>query len=259
MIVLAQQAAVQEASLDFFVPLAAAYGVAMGLWWLITAIWPNTWPAPERDPASTRPWLDLLVCVGVVVGVLGIGQLYNHDLLLPKNGNLWFLANQLLIFSPLFLALIARRQGGNSIWVTTNGLPAKLAFGSGLGVLAMVVFLAMRGELRDLPNHLLRAVEPRSLSHFFPVFMEGVGLAFLFVRLQWVLGRKVALLLPALLFAAAHIPRALADGADAPRIVAFFVFNTAIVIAVLAVLRRSRDVTWLGLVHYLMDIPSGAF
>jgi membrane protease YdiL (CAAX protease family) len=254
-----QEPEVQTASLAFFGPVAAAYAFALATWWLVTTTWPRLWSAPAADPPSERPWVDFGVCVAVVVAVLGVGQLYQHGLLLPGSGGLVYTANQLLIYAPLFVALALRRQGGRTVWVTAERLPVKLAFGAALGVGACAVFLATRGELHALPRSLMRAFTPYSLAHFFPVFMEGVALAFLFVRLQWVFGRWLALLLPALLFAAAHVPRALADGADGARIAAFFVFNTVIVVAILAVIRRSRDVIWLGIVHYLMDVPSGAF
>jgi hypothetical protein len=254
-----QDPSVQQATLSFFAPVVAAYAGAIGIWWTVTTLWPRSWPPRRPPPTTDRPWLELVVCAGVVVAVLAMGQLYQHDLLLPRSGSAWFAANQVLIWAPLLLALAVRGQGGSTVWVTADGLPAKIGWGLGLGVLACAVFDGLRGELDRLPEHLQRAVELRSLAHLFPVFMEGVGLAFLFVRLEWALGRTVALVLPAVLFAAAHVPRALADGASGAHIATFFVFNTLFVAAVLAAIRRGRDVVWLGIVHYLMDVPTGAF
>ena len=92
-----------------------------------------------------------------------------------------------------------------------------------------------------------------------PVYLEGVGLAYVFVRLQWALGSRWAALSPGLLFALAHVPRAMADGEPALSIAVFFLFNTAFVTVLLLVLARYRDVVALGVAHWLMDLAIAAF
>lgn len=249
---------VQTATADFFIPVAAAYGAALIGWWWIASRWPQVWPA-EADAETRRPWLDLGVCVAVMLAILGMGQLYRVDWLLPKRG-LWnYTINQALIYAPLFAALLARRQSGSTVWLTRHNLGRKVGIGLALGFLAVVVFLALRGDLGQLPDEVARAVTPNSLAHFFPVFMEGVAVAFIFIRLRWAVGALWATVGPALLFAAAHVPRGIESGSTFAEIAAFFVFNTLIVIVILQVLRRSRDVIWLGLVHFLMDVPTRAF
>jgi membrane protease YdiL (CAAX protease family) len=81
-----------------------------------------------------------------------------------------------------------------------------------------------------------------------------VAVVFAFVRLRWALGTAAAIAIPSLLFAAAHVPGQFAEECDTAYMAVFFVFNAALAAAVFSVVQRSRDVIWLGLVHYLMDI-----
>lgn len=101
---------------------------------------------------------------------------------------------------------------------------------------------------------LAASVAPDKLVDFLPVFLEGVAVAFGFVRFRWLVGMVPALVVPAAVFAAAHIPGQLADERTLATIVAFFLFNTSLAAAILWTVQRSRDVIWLGMVHYLMDI-----
>lgn len=89
--------------------------------------------------------------------------------------------------------------------------------------------------------------------------MEGVVVAFLFVRIRWTLGLWPAILIPAVLFAVGHVPRQIAAEQSAGTMIAFFVFNTCLPAAILYVVARSRDIIWIGIVHYVMDIAIKAF
>jgi membrane protease YdiL (CAAX protease family) len=121
-------------------------------------------------------------------------------------------------------------------------------------LIAVALYSGLRGELREVPGLLNSSVNTDKLVNCLPVFLEGVAVVFLFVRLRWVTGTAVAILIPSVLFAAAHVPGSLAEGRSAAHIAVFFVFNTALPAAIFSVVARSRDVIWLGLVHYLMDI-----
>jgi membrane protease YdiL (CAAX protease family) len=73
------------------------------------------------------------------------------------------------------------------------------------------------------------------------------------------MGLWPAVLIPAVLFAAAHIPRQLAGDSSGGTIAAFFVLNTLLPAAILYTVFVSRDIIWMGLVHYVMDIAIDAF
>ncbi len=252
----------QTASLYFFVPLGVAYLASCGIW-LAFERFGRWWPqVPEAE--TRRKWLDLFLVVVVAVCVLGLGQLWRAGLLLPRSGEgvasgIYWTINNLIIYSPVFATLIYRKQGLNSIYLATNGLWVKLAAGAIIGWLTVFIFLALRGQLSLFPRVVSQAFMLQSVVNFLPVFLEGVVLAFAVVRLRWVFGRRIAAIAPSLIFALAHVPGSLESGTGLAAIAAFFVFNTILVAAILLVITKSKDVIWLGLVHYVMDVAIGAF
>ena len=253
---------IQQASSFFFLPLAAAYLTACGVWLLVSRRWPALWP-PYRALETDRRHLDFAIALAAAAGILLLGAVYRAGWLprVPEPGwrheLVWVLDN-LIIYSPIWIALALRRQPPRTVFLAGARLGVRAAVGLALALLSVVLFLAMRGEIGRLPAVLGGAVSARRIADFVPVFLEGVALAFVFVRLRWTAGRRVAVLLPALLFALAHVPGELAQGRAALEIAAFFAVNTVLVAAILDVARRSQDIVWLGIVHYLMDIAIGA-
>jgi len=249
---------VQQASLAFFLPVAAAYLAACAAWYALIRLAPGVWPV-QAPPTTDRPRLDFALALVAPLGVLLLGQLYRMGWLLPRVGappvrRLLWVANNLIIYAPLFLVLAARRQGLATVYLSARRLWLKVALGLALGALAAALFLALRGETPRLVRVLTGAADLGRLADFVPVFLEGVGLAFLLVRLGWLVGERTAALVPALLFAAAHIPSGLASGRTAGELAAFFAFNVALVTVILRVVQRGQDVVVLGLVHYVMDV-----
>ncbi|MHC4219828.1 MAG: CPBP family glutamic-type intramembrane protease [Planctomycetota bacterium] len=252
----------QESLWRLFGPLIAAYLAACGGWLLVRGLRPGWWP--QRPPLRTdHKWRDLAMVLVATVLVLGLGQVWRAGWLLPEPDGWWgdvvWQVNNLIIYAPVFLVLAHRGQSPETVYLSVNGLPVKLAAGLLLGLLGVVVFLALRGELGRLPGVALSAVRGENLRNFLPVFLEGVVLAFAYVRLRWAVGQWPALIAPGLLFAAAHIPRQLESGLGVPEMAAYFAVTAGVAGAVLYTLERSRDVVWLGIVHYLMDVAIGAF
>ena len=167
--------------------------------------------------------------------------------------------NTLIIYSPIAVALWAQRQPASAVLLSRTALGRKLVTGLLLAVLAVTVYLGLRGELGLMATTAARCVEGRSLAHFLPVFLEGVAVAFLWTRLRAAVGPVPSLLIPCLLFAAAHVPRAIEERQSVATIAAFFVFNTMLPLAILATVARSRDVVWVGVVHWFMDVAIRAF
>ncbi|HEX5050597.1 MAG TPA: CPBP family glutamic-type intramembrane protease [Planctomycetota bacterium] len=252
----------QTATSDFFVPVLLAWTSVLGGLEIARRLRPAVWPA-ALPPRSERRWLDLGIALGVGFAIVGTGQLWHAGVLRWRWPGAWdhaaYVLAQLLVWAPMPLAMWLRRQTAASAWTGTRHLPTRIAAGLVLGAVAVTVHLALRGDLPRWPTIVAKATTLRSLAHAAPVYLEGVGLAFLFVRLQWAFGRWLAALVPALLFAAAHVPRGLADGEAPATIAAFFVFNTAFVTALLLVLNRHRDVVALGVAHWLMDLATDAF
>jgi tetratricopeptide (TPR) repeat protein len=253
---------VQEASLRFFAPVTLAYLVAcagwmgLGRWRLVS--WPR-----DPFPSCRRPWVELGFAGVAAVGLFLLGLAYRLDYLVPGGeGALWHLSwalNNLIIYSPVFIVVAIRRQGLESIFLSTRELGRKILAGAILAVVSTTVFLVLRGELGTFRAVVGGIVDPDNATNFLPVFLEGVALAFLFVRVRWAMGLWPAVLIPAVLFAAAHIPRQLAGDSSGGTIAAFFVLNTLLPAAILYTVFVSRDIIWMGLVHYVMDIAIDAF
>jgi len=159
-----------------------------------------------------------------------------------------------LIYSPIFIALIIRKQRLNTVFISTRDIPAKAGFGLAASLLSIVVFIGLRGEWNRFNDIILDAINPETLSSFPAIFFENVAVAFLFVRLKWVMGIKWAIAIPAILFALAHVPGSLAEGDPIGHIVTFFFLTGGLTTFILYTAYRSRDIIWLGFVHYFMDI-----
>ena len=246
----------------FFVPIIVAYFAAAGLWMLLPRLRPGLWPARSRLETDRR-WLDFALVFVAVAAVLGAGELFRRDLLLPARegliGDLFWWLNNLIIYSPLFFILAARRQTTQTVYLTTERLWLKLVVGLVLGGASVAIYTGLRGELTAWPEVLAGSVHRENLRHFLPVFLEGVAVAFAFVRLRWSVGLWPALLIPSALFAAAHIPQQMEGGMAALEMIAYFGTTGLVAFGVLYVLERSRDIVWIGIVHYLMNIAIGAF
>jgi hypothetical protein len=247
----------QTASAYFFMPVAAAYLAACG-GWLIYDRQSRGRVAEPLVPTSDRPLLDFLLTLAAAAGILLLGSVYRQGWLLPTgstaSGRVGWMLDNLIIFSPIALVLWTRGQGPGTIFLSSHRWFEKILLGLGLGVISVSIYLAMRGEISELPQVLALSVAPDKLVDFLPVFLEGVAVAFGFVRFRWLVGMAPALIVPAAVFAAAHIPGQLADERTMATIGAFFLFNTTLAVAILWTVQRSRDVIWLGMVHYLMDI-----
>jgi hypothetical protein len=250
----------QTATLFFFGPVAAAYLAACAGWLIYNRLRPAG-QAETPLPDSDRPVFDFLLTLAAAAGILLLGAVYRQGWLLPTDssslGRLFWSVDNLIIFSPIAAVLIARRQGPETIFLSSLSparLAEKVALGIGLGVLAVSIYLALRAQIAELPEIVVASVAPDKMSNFLPIFLEGVAVAFGFVRFRWLVGMAAALIVPSVLFAAAHIPGQLAEDRALFHIAAFFVFNTALATAILWTVQRSRDVIWIGMAHYLMDI-----
>ncbi|HZN37848.1 MAG TPA: hypothetical protein VFD82_03540 [Planctomycetota bacterium] len=252
----------QTATASFLLPVVIAWASAfLGLEGASRVV-RSVWPAADTARSGWAR-LDLGIALLVATAIIGLGQLWTNGTLRWHWPGDWdhaaYAIAQLVIWSPLPFALWLRRQRAASAWTGADHLVVRLAVGFVLGCVAVTFYLAVRGELSRWPAIAAKAFTWHSLAHAAPVYLEGVGIAYVYVRLQWVVGSWVAALIPALLFAIAHVPRALEAGESAGSIAVFFGFNLVFVTTLLLVLARYRDVVSLGVVHFCMDVATGAF
>jgi len=132
-----------------------------------------------------------LAIAGVLLLLL-LGQAYRMGYLLPEGTStaaiVFWTLNNLIIYSPVFLVLAIRRQPLSTVFLSGRGLIRKSAVGAVMALLAVVLYLAFRGEIGRFPRLLAAATNRKSVPHLRPVFLEGVAVAFLFVRIRWALG-----------------------------------------------------------------------
>jgi hypothetical protein len=247
----------QSATWHFLAPVAVAYLAACGGWLCYDRMRGLTRGQRPRDE-SNRPWLDFALAIAAAAGIFALGEVYRRGWLLPTGndwrGRLGWTVDNLIIFSPIAAVLVLRRQGVDTLFLSAYRLPEKIVLGVVLGVASLSTYSAMRGEIDQIGPRLAASVEPEKLVDFLPVFLEGVALAFGFVRFRWLVGTAAALVVPAMLFAAAHVPGQVANDRTLVYMAVFFAFNSTLAAAILWTVARSRDVVWIGIVHYLMDV-----
>src|SRR5262245_55483471 len=239
--------------------LAASYATAVGLWVLLRFVlpraWTRLWPAPQAG-ALKRPWLDTLLMFVAVLAIIGIGQLYQHDLLLPRS--LPRLArepiNQLIIFSPLFVLLAVRRQSLRTAWLPLNFVWARILIGLGLALIALWVFSLTRLGADSWPTIVNRLLGAKTIEVAVQVLLEDIAIAMMLVRLGAATGRpRISAICTAALFAGAHIPSMLSNGATGADI-ASLLLDFALASGVLLAVQHGRDVWWFWCVHTAMDM-----
>ncbi len=253
---------IMQSNTFFIVPLTISYLSICGLWFLFNKHG-KSWEITPIDTPK-KPWIDLILGFVVAVAILAVGQLYSAGYLIPRtqNGlfnNLIWPLNNVLIFSSLFIVLALRKQSLKTVFISRKNLFTKLLFGLIASLVGIFLFIGLRGEWGRLPEIMNHAIQLKTLSNFPAIFFENVAVAFLFVRLKWVVGIKWAIIIPAILFALAHVPGSIAEGDPWSHILTFFFLTGSLTTVILYTAYRSRDIIWLGVVHYLMDVVIKAF
>jgi hypothetical protein len=236
--------------------LLLSYGAAL-LGWLVAArALPRVWPEPDV-PAFRRPWVEVGLAMAAVLLVLVIGQLYVRGWLLPRAegfpGVILDACNQVLIFSPLPLLLAWRRHSLRTAWLPVDHLWLRLVVGTALALIAVLVFTVTRSESDHWLAVVGRVYQPRNLSYLVQIFLEDVAIAMLFVRFRAAIGLRSTIALVAVLFALAHVPSLVANGADFSELLGL-VLDAGLAVVVLCVLQRSADIWWFWCVHFAMDM-----
>lgn len=257
-----------EASSQFFFAVAMAYFIpsllTIGLIKIKPGFLGETACLEDLAPPKNK-WLDFVVAILVIASILGLGGLYRNGYLLPdkiRDGqafNVMFLLNNFVIYLPLFVALVIRHQSLKTIYISTTKIENKLLAGILMAILGCLIFYGLTKTTNRISQDLETAFSRHSLQFFPPVFLEGAGVAFVFVRLRWITSKWVAILIPAFLFAIAHLHYSIEAGKSFVYTISFFLFNVGIVSGLLFMLQRVRDILWIGILHYFMDVAINAF
>jgi hypothetical protein len=235
--------------------LAIGYAAALLAWLGTQRVYRKLWPDCPA-PSFPHPWREVGWAILMVAATLALGQCYAHGYRLAVAGPLASLVDaldQLLIFSPLLLLPVIRRQGPETAWLPTDRVGQRLLVGTGLALFAVLAFTLTRAGADGWLAVVRRVYQPGNISFAVQVLCEDVAIAILFVRFQAALGVRLSVLLVALLFAIGHLPTLLAKGAPLAEVLRL-PLDAALGVFVLIVVRRSRDVWWFWCVHFAMDM-----
>jgi hypothetical protein len=236
-----------------FVAIYVAYAVPICLLLWVSRRVPATWPAPPRIVLD-RPWLDFSAAIGAAVLILLLNTAYNTDRLLPLPKNLLlnhlvFLADLAIIWSPLALVLILRRQGLETCLLSLRGLPRKLVWAVGMSILGMAVFLVVERRFSAL------GLAVTLLWRFDPIqaiqsILQFLGMGFLLVRLAGVAGRTTAALLCGALYGLVKYPYLRgAYGMSLFSTAGIIAFSIVVALALVYVVFDRGDVLVLAILH----------
>lgn len=236
-----------------YISLLSSYSVGMGLWFLLNYLFPSLWRQEGRINFN-KPYLEFILSIIAVLTILGIGQLYIRGLLIPNDGNNFLDAiNQLIIFSPVFVLILIRKQSVMTLWLPKSRIIIRLFVGLILALCCIFTYWLTRSDTNGLGNILTNIYHYQNISHLVQVFMEDVTIALIFVRLSVWIGNKWSILIVAILFSAGHIPSLLTNGASLIDLSSLLI-DTFLGVLVLIAVSKSRDIWWFFMIHFAMDM-----
>jgi hypothetical protein len=240
---------------SYYFALAAAYASTLLLWLVICRMVPQLWK-PTPSLSFSHPWKELGWALIAAFGILCVGQLYQHHMLLPESGAFSIPAevvNQALIFSPVFFLLALRRQGLSTVWVRKDRVWLRIAIGLALALFAIRVFTLLRTGPHPWLAVTRDVYDSKNLGYAAQVLGEDIAIALLLVRLSAAIRPVWAILATAALFSAGHIPGLLHSGTRAQEFVDL-ALDFGLVAATVTILRRSADIWWFWCIHFVMDM-----
>lgn len=239
---------------DHYISLIAAYGTGVLLWFLANYVFKSIWK-DDKTITFEKPWLEFIFSIMAVIAILGIGQLYLRDLMIPNDGDNKVIdtLNQFLIFSPTLFLILIRKQPIKTIWLPKSKILYRLAIGFVIATCSLIVYWLIRKNAPSLESQLTNTYHPQNISHLAQVFMEDITIALLFVRLSAWIGNQRTIAIVAILFAAGHIPSLLSSGFSVSELGSLFL-DAFIGVLVLSAVSKSRDVWWFFILHFALDM-----
>ena len=232
--------------------LVVGYATACALWWGISRVVP-LWRNPPR-PTFAKPWREVLFVLLGVIGTLLLGQLWSRGIRFEfVSEGISESLNQIIIFAPILLVPILRRDGWASAWIQWDKWWLRILIGFGIAQVVLLLFTQLE---TGAPSYLMTAHNVYAFFHVHlavQVLLEDIAIAILFVRLAAAVGPRKAIIGVALLFAAAHIPAMISQGASASEL-AGLVRDFGLGLIVLGTAWRSADILWLWPIHFALDM-----
>jgi hypothetical protein len=250
-----------ETSLSFEVAVYAAWttgisGLLLFIYWR-PGMWQSVRPVTVREPRT-----EALLALGAALLLLGISVTTDHVLSdwkrrLPFRDGV-YLGQLLIVYSPILLVMLWRKQGPATCFLRLEKLPSKVLLGVGLSLLAAFVFLAVRGEVGEFGPFLSTLARGRPVA-MLQTFLEGFAVGFLLYRFGAWLGIRSSAVIVAVLFMAGHLPNYMAGTfhLSVGEALAMAIAHAGIGVLVLLGLWKSQDVIVIGFLHWFINAASG--
>jgi hypothetical protein len=249
-----------ETSLSFEVAVYAAWttgisGLLLFIYWL-PGKWQSVRPITLGEPRS-----EALIALGAALLLLGISVMTDHVLFDWKRRSpfrdLIYLGQLMIVYSPILLLMLWRKQGPATCFLRLEKLPSKMLLGVGLSMLAAVVFLAVRGEVGDF-GPFLSTLGRGGLVAMLQTFLEGIAIGFLLYRFGAWLGIRWSAIIVAVLFMVGHLPNYMAGTfhLSLAEALAMAIAHAGVAVLVLVGIWRSQDIIVIGFLHWFINAAS---
>lgn len=237
--------------MSHYLGIVTAYAAAGVLVWLAALLYPQSIPA-AREHLPKQRTLQLGLFLVAMAGTAVLYWVEGRGLLLPTEDPLSAALNQLLIFLPLLIYLIAQRTPA-AAFVPINGLVLSLAGGVALALVALAAYFAARGNWESLPYTTSRLFAADQADRYVQVLLFDLMLGALMALLSQGWSRKVALTVLGIIIFAAHVAAAMHTGYGVEAIGAVLL-GTAVAFGVLSAIVYTRNVAWFLPFHGLVGV-----
>jgi ABC-type uncharacterized transport system fused permease/ATPase subunit len=249
-----------ETSLNFEAAVYAAWttgicGLVLFISW-VPALWQSVRPITLNEPRS-----EALLALGATLLLLGLSVTTDYFLAdwkrrLPCRAGI-YLGQLLIVYSPILLVLLWRKQGPVTCFLRLEMLLSKLLLGVGLSMLAALVFLAVRGKAGAF-GPFLSTLDSGGPIAMLQTFLEGFALGFLLYRFGAWFGVRWSAVIVAVLFMAGHLPNYVAGTfhLSLAEALAMAMAHAGIAVLVLLGFWKSQDIIAIGFLHWFINAVS---
>ncbi|MEL1249555.1 hypothetical protein [Aurantiacibacter gilvus] len=237
--------------MSHYLGIVTAYAAAAVLVWLAALLHPESIPA-AREYSPKHRVMQLGLFVLAMIGAAVLQLLENQGLLLPDSDPLDAALNQLLIFMPLVIYLIAQRSPAAAM-MPVNGLLRSLAGGVALALIALAAYLSGRGAWEDLPDLAARMLSVDRADRFAQLFFLDLALGTLLALLSGGWSRKLALIVLGAIVLLVHIGVARLAGIGFEAI-GGVLLGSAVAFGLLSAVIYTRNIVWFWPVHAMLGV-----
>lgn len=237
--------------MSHYLAIITAYAAVAVLVWLAALLHPESIPA-AREYALNNRILQLGLFLLAVAATAALQVVENRGWLLPDDDPTTAALNQLVIFFPLVIYLIAQRTPAAAL-VPLQGLLRSLAGGVALSLVALAAYIAARGTMEFAPELVGRVFAADQIDRFAQIMLLDLGLATVLALVIGGWSRKVAFFVLCAMVILTHVVAGYhaGQGLDAAGAV---LLGSAVGIGLLSAIIHTRNAAWFLPVHAMLGV-----